>query len=843
MSGALRIAAVAILLAVRLAAPARADSPLTREPELLHFEQADYPAEALAGDLEASVLLELDVAADGTVSDARVVELVGLGFDEAALAAARRFVFRPAEADGAPVAVRIHFVYEFTIGREVVERPPPATGVIRGQLLLRGGRGPAAGVVVVVPEHGLQAVSGDHGRFELTAPVGEATVLVPASSFEEASAPVVVREGATDVTLYLRPDPYAEYRTVIAAAPVTTAPRTVLEVAEINKIPGTSGDALRAIQNLPGTARAALGSGMLVMRGSAPEDTAYRVDGMYIPQLYHFVGVTSVFSSDLLEDLAFSAGGFGVTHGNGTAGLVEVSLRGGRADRWGGYGDLNVFHASAFASGPVWEGGTLTLAARRTWIDAVLPAILPEPTFTRAPAYYDYQALLDTALGPRDSLRVFAFGSDDQVRLVLSEPSDDNPAMRGAIETHLLFHGVQARWVHELGRGDTLATSIQGTFQQYSGVVGPQIDYDVRVGRIAWREDLTLGRGDPFTVRVGLDSTADVYCATIRAMRPPREGGTIPPIGSTAMGETDEAGVILRGGVYLEGTASPHENLTLTAGARLDAYGGIWQAVKVDPRASLRWRVGETTALKAAVGLYHRRPDDDELYAFFGSRSLTPERSVQVSAGIEQTLYEGLSLDVQGFYKDLSSLVAANPDPAGEEPLVSAGTGRAFGGEVLLRQAAGQFIWGWVSYTLSRSEREDHPGAPTRLFDFDQTHVLTAVVSATLPWDLTLGVRYRYATGNPTTPVVGAVFDGDVGVHHGVLGPVNGARLPDFHQLDLRLDKRWLFEDWALTAYLEAQNLTNHANAEGMAWQHDYRRSEVVTGLPILPGFGLRGEL
>ena len=159
----------------------------------------------------------------------------------------------------------------------------------------------------------------------------------------------------------------------------------------------------------------------------------------------------------------------------------------------------------------------------------------------------------------------------------------------------------------------------------------------------------------------------------------------------------------------------------------------------------------------------------------------------------------------------------------------------------LTRYRFGSYVWGWVAYTLSRAERRDEPGEDFRLFDFDQTHILTVVASGKLPWGLELGIRFRYVTGNPETPVERAVFDADTGVYSPVYGAANTTRVPDFLQLDVRLDKEWLFDTWRLLTYIEIQNATNRMNPEGLRYNYDYSESDVVGGLPIIPGFGIKG--
>jgi hypothetical protein len=141
-----------------------------------------------------------------------------------------------------------------------------------------------------------------------------------------------------------------------------------------------------------------------------------------------------------------------------------------------------------------------------------------------------------------------------------------------------------------------------------------------------------------------------------------------------------------------------------------------------------------------------------------------------------------------------------------------------------------------------RSERKDGPHEDWRIADSDQTHILTILGQYKFNARWELGVRWRYVTGNPQTPVVGSVYDNDDDVYVPIYGATNSTREPAFHQLDVRLDKHWIFDDWILTAYLDVQNAYNRKNPEGVRYNYDYTQSDTVDGLPLIPSFGLRGE-
>src|SRR5262249_51957634 len=158
--------------------------------------------------------------------------------------------------------------------------------------------------------------------------------------------------------------------------------------------------------------------------------------------------------------------------------------------------------------------------------------------------------------------------------------------------------------------------------------------------------------------------------------------------------------------------------------------------------------------------------------------------------GVDLDPTSSLHIEVEGFYKELWDLVVRGEHP--DDPkLVNDGIGRVYGGELLIRQSLARNFFGWVSYTLSQSERRDHRDTAWRTFQFDQTHILTIIASYIFRRGYQLGLRFRYVTGNPYTPIVGAYYDGTLDRYAPLWGSVYSGRIDSFNQLDLRLDKAW----------------------------------------------------
>ncbi|MEO7034300.1 MAG: ligand-gated channel protein, partial [Polyangiaceae bacterium] len=176
------------------------------------------------------------------------------------------------------------------------------------------------------------------------------------------------------------------------------------------------------------------------------------------------------------------------------------------------------------------------------------------------------------------------------------------------------------------------------------------------------------------------------------------------------------------------------------------------------------------------------------------------------------------------------------------QALVNGGEGRSYGAQFLLRQELSHGFFGWVAYTILRSERKDAANAEYRLFDYDQTHVLTALASYDLGHGFDVGVRGRYATGYPRTPVVGSYFDSRTASYQPLLGAKNSIRIPDFVELDVRVSKRLKLKQSSLELYLDVQNVTNRDNPEEIAYSADYTQRRYIEGLPLLPVAGAKWE-
>jgi TonB family protein len=836
---------------------------VTKPPKLDHFVEAEYPAAAKAAGVTAQVVLSIDIAADGKVDNVGVVESGGPEFDAAAIAAAKQFVFEPAEVDGVPAPVKITYKYAFTIRTEKVKLGPQVN--FEGAVLDRFSKRPVAGVTVTIKDSGASAVTNDAGHFEFVdVPLGAHRVQLQAPNLvtvETEETLVAERKKSVKYLVEPREEGVDEERVVRASRVKKESFEVTIRTEEARRVPGTQGDTLKVVQNLPGVARAALGTGQIVVWGAAPQDTRVDVDGVEIPSLYHVGGYRSTVTSDLVRSIELVPGAYGADYGRGLGGLVKVETK-SLPEGTHGFIAADALDASAMLTashGPLRIG----VAGRYSYLDRVLEGVV-EPDigdFFPLPRYDDYQARAELSLRKDEMLTGTFLASDDHLRRTVSSL---DPGSVRTENTDGSFRRAMLRYARILPDGSSVVVTPSfgldhNHLDTSFGAVPTRLDTDTTVLglRAAWRRRALAS----LTLSVGLDAqgqSSDVSrFGSINL--PPREGDIFvfgQPPGDDVNADRWSAQLAdLAPFVFAEITLG---RLTLVPGLRIDGFAiqvsrltprvgatpGIGDARlewAADPRLAASFKLNDRVTLSVAGGIYHQSPQPEDLSAVFGTPTLGLERAMHATAGASISLTGTLHAEATAFYKALDDLILRSPapTPALANALVQSGVGRSMGVQLLLRQELFRHFFGWLSYSLSRSERKYDGDASYRLFDFDQTHVLTLVAS----WERRgwgVGTRFRYATGMPRTLVTGAFYDARDDVFQPILGVHNGIRIPAFYQLDLRFDRNFTFERFALDVYLDIQNVTYRENPEEIVYNYNYTARGYITGLPTLAVAGAR---
>ncbi|HVV82756.1 MAG TPA: TonB-dependent receptor [Kofleriaceae bacterium] len=865
--------------------PAPAPAPVvTSPPVLLQAVAPEYPPAALAAGKQADVPVRITIDADGVVTHVEVVTPVGDGFDEAAIAAAEQYVFQPAEIDGKPgpitVETTIHFVIDQAPEPPPPPPPPPGAGgaagapepgsegppnhggdvrrpvSIEGVVVERGTRNPVPGAIVSVADLGMDATADDQGRFFFHGVgAGPHTLLVVSDGHDRLERALAVTAGETvEVRLWVKPTGGSIYETVVEGArDQLEVTRRTLQHAQLTSVPGTFGDPVRVIQTLPGVARTPFGLGFLLIRGSNPDDSAVYIDGHQVPLLFHFLGGPSVLNPELLESIDLYPGGYPARFGRSHGGVVSVDTRAAKADGIHGSADVDLLDAGGYIRAPIGKHVAVAVAGRRSYLDAFLGLVLPEPAAGAqrvvVPVYWDGQARVDADLGREGKLSIFGIVSSDRLDVLETDPDEQTSL---DLNSAVNFRRLIAKYTRPVGRDWQLTLSpaygrdsvlfSSGQADASGPFTGATLIEDTLSYRMRLKGPLAKG--------LLLDTGLDI------ASRVTRYDLLVPDNSDIATADDidiDPSRLVrslelLGAAVHADLRWDVTDRLQLQPGLRFDGYVESGQVFgTVDPRLTVRYKLDDTRLLKAYAGVFHQPPQPEAVDARFGNPDLRTERGLHFGLGGEWHPDRLWSVDGEVYYVDRSHLVkfASSGDVEGDtvtpDNFLNIGIGHTYGLELLVRREISAHLFGWLSYTFSRSWQQNAPDKAWTLTAFDQMHNLNAVVSWKPGGGFELGARYQLSTGRPDTPVVGATFDADAGDYRGVSGGFREGRTPTFQQVDVRAERTWVFERWTLGLYLDIQNVFNADNVEAIQWDYRYRQSSPVTGIPFLPTIGIRG--
>lgn len=841
-------------------------------PKLVTPSEPIYPEEAKKAGVEGQVILKITVDVDGKVVAQEVETGAGYGFDEAALEASKGLGFEPAKfEDGTPFKASILYRYRFELAEEPIPEPQtPTIGVLEGSVLDAASDQPMAGVTVkAVGPSGdvLEVLTGPKGAFTFgEVPPGSYRVTITLTGYESVSVTENVKAGeelAAKYRLTAEVEDGVIEIVVRGEKPPREVTRRTIDKKEIERIPGTNGDALKSILSLPGVARPPAIAGILLVRGSAPQDTQVFVNGVFVPLVYHFGGLSSVVPTEMLEKIDFYPGNFSARYGRVMGGIVDVGLRSPRNDAFHGMVQLDLIDARAMVEGPIpWTDNKWTFAAagRRSWLDAWLGPVLEASGagVSQAPRYYDYQFMVERKWDT-GRFRTSFYGSDDGLELLLGEPAPGEPALSGNLGFSTAFQRAQIGYEHDITPEHNVETQLAFGRDVVSVGFG-SIFFDLESLSFIGRAEYTAKLAHNAKMHLGLDMWAGNTFINARLPAPNAPGQPQNQPFSTRQNiDVNQEVSFYRPAAYVEMELTPISRWQIVPGFRLD-YSKDTASFDASPRLNSRFAIFEEfpkTTLKGGIGAYHQPPQFQESVPPFGTKNISSNLALHYGLGVEQDITRQLEVSLEGFYKQLDNLVVNVPSLSGTlGGYQNIGTGNVGGMEVLVKYKADDRFFGWIAYTLSRSVRQNGPDDDEYHVLWDQTHVLTALGSYKFDGGWELGARFRLASGNLTTPTVcdvtssacdtsriNALYHGATGAYTPIrIGALNNERLPTFHALDIRIDKAWQFALWKFSMYLDVQNVYNSSSAEGVATNFDFTNRQFISGIPILPSIGLRGE-
>jgi hypothetical protein len=680
--------------------------------------------------------------------------------------------------------------------REVAPQPPapaPAAPVaveavrLAGRILARGTREPLAGASITVDAVPVTEAGAD-GRFEVELVPGRHRLQIQHPGFEPTDESLEVSRAMPERLYRLMPRQTGERYETTVAPPDARAHRLTLREEELTQVPGSFGDPFRVVESLPGVSQVTWPLAIYAIRGANPGNTGFFIDGVRIPALFHFALGPSVIHPFFLKQIDFYPGGYPVQYGRYTAGMVSAQTANPPTDRAHVSADVRLFDAGGMVVTPFDQGrGSVAVAGRLSYTGLIFSALRSDVDFN----YWDYQVRLEHRLGP-GKLTLFAFGSKDYLKVQQADPGKDIFATNNEDQfIDLSFHRLQLRWSGTLGGGEGSIGMLVGRDRSATllefvsplplsvGMVtaAPQLRY---THPLAWWGDVELG-GD-----------AEFQHFTPTSQIPDKVKD------QDLFHERD----VTQGGAYLGFTFRTRSRLVISPAMR---YELLWEQgvrrYEPSPRLNVRLRTWKDLWLKASLGRYAQLASlalQVPGFEAFGLKTYGPQWSRQGAVGAEAALPLALNLDINLYYQrfvltDLESIFNVDPQ---RPNIVERRDGEAYGVEVMIRRPLTERLSGWLAYTLSRSVRLIGFYQQRTASDWDQRHILNLVLGYRLRRGWSVGGRIHYNTGRPYP------------VYNEFTSRVDYQRLPSFFQLDWRVDKRFVFDRFVMSAYLELVNST-----------------------------------
>ena len=663
-------------------------------------------------------------------------------------------------------------------------------------------------------------------RFEATC-IGYVTTSSP-EYIVSASTPFIEIEMEEDANLLtavvVTPSPFR--RSI--ESPVSMR---VIGLQEIEKSPGANRDISRIVRAYPGVSFSPVGyRNDLIVRGGSPSENRFYMDGIEIPNINHFAtqgasgGPVSIVNADLVREITFYTGAFPANRSGALSSVLDFRLRDGNPDKQTFKATLGASEVSLSGSGLFNDRTTYLFSVRQSYLQLLFKALgLPF-----LPNFIDGQFKIKTRLTEHDELTVLALTGIDKMKLNTDEKGEDAEYLLSYLPTiHQETFTVGAVYRHYAGK------HTQSVTLSHNYLNNRNLKY--RNNDDSSEDNLTLRLRS-----VEQKTTALFENRTRLGQWTLKEGAEFTNSGYT--NNTDSPFSlyktslnIIGWGAFFSSDYSTRDNrFTLSAGIRVDGNNynrGMKQLWKqLSPRLSASYKLSEQWILNGSAGLYHQLPpytalgykNNDGTYL---NKALRYMRVMESSIGADWHLHDRIMISAEGFFKRYNRIPLSLQDNiplackgndygvVGNEPLASTADGRAYGLETMFRwQVSGRFNL-VSSFTLYKSEYRNHSGDDYIPSAWDNRFILNMSGTYNLPKRWSIGGKVSYIGGAPYTP-----YDEDKsslvqawdakGQPYYDYSLYNTGRLPDFAQLDVRVDKSFYFRRCMVGLYLDLQNVT-----------------------------------
>jgi hypothetical protein len=736
------------------------------------------------------------------------------------------------------------------------------TGNISGQVIDRDTKQEIVGAVVEVLNTSVYTSTDVDGNFTIE-------TLVPRTYNLKISASYYITTYKTDIAVSgghtvkviveLKLASYETEEVVVSSERLFDTPQDMktstnsLTAEEIRRAPGAVEDVNRMVQSLPGVTTATDSRNDLIVRGGSPVENFILVEGIEVPNINHFGtqgasgGPIGMINVDFLNDVTFSAGGFPAKYGDRLSSIMDVQYRNGDRNNFNGKLDIGIAGGGIILEGPIQaEKSSYLFSARKSYLDLILSST----GLTALPNYSNFNLKVTYELSDKHKLSLIGLGGIDKINFKGIDDEDDPFIEQTDFSGWQAVGGVVHKWL--VGNQTYLQTSF--STNQYQREVNvdsigkPTFNNESLDGEYVLRSDLSHRFSPTDLLEAGFSAKYLHNNNTLfRAQTIDIYGSVLPELNYSAVAES------YKFGPYIQYSKNLFGRLDLTAGLRYDYFGYLNDKSKIAPRASAGFYILDNLKLNATYGIYYQAPPLLWLVAYDQNKDLKQIKTEQFVTGIEYYPVNDLKISVEYFDKQYSDYpnsvlnpqvtyanAGAEYQTLGLEPLLPASDGYARGVEFFIQKKLTNSLYGMLNYSFSEIRFTSLDGIE-RPSSFDYGNVLTLILGYKITDNFEVSAKYRFMGGRPYTPLDEqasaqlnqTIYD---------FTRYNAVRYDDYQRLDIRVDYRFEMLGWALTTYLDFQNVLNIENVEQVIWNQKENKVDYVYQWKFLPAGGIKIE-
>lgn len=714
-------------------------------------------------------------------------------------------------------------------------------GSLRGTITDRRTGEPLVGASVLLLGTDTGAATDFDGRFRIAAiPAGIYTVRVQSVGYEAVNlTDIVIRsQRETELNATLTPSVVTGQEVVVTGGsyfqidPANPVSAVSFNPEELRRSPGSGQELARVISLIPGVVAKGEVSQDLMVRGGSPAENGFYIDNIPMPGVAHFQmpggqsnGPIGIVNTDLIEDVTFFTGGYSAAYGDRASAIGDVRYREGARNRFAGDLALSMGGAGLTLEGPILDGkGSVLVSGRRSYLDLIADAI----NTGGAPVYTDAQikAVWDVNRAHRLTL-LNIFGTsrftadEEQAREAGVNVSTD---ARYAQNTLGLNHRFVWSKTGFTNTSVSYSWKTDRSVNEYYETGLTDADIRIRNAYLALRSVSRYSLNPRVSVDFGVDARLergeyDYFVAGGAA----NGGGMRPDITRDLSLDGTVAGA------FATLTLNPVNALNLSLGLRADR-SDYNEATTLDPRVSATYALHPKWSVNAAWGWYSQLNDRFLMSQYAANRDLKAMRARHLMLGVDHLLTDDTKLTVEVFdksYRDMPELPAGTPGYAPlfvpdngfllyETPLRSTGTAWARGAELFIQKKLAVDFYGMASVAWFRTRYEGFDGVEYDR-DFD-TKFQTSLIGGWRPNDrFEVSARWSYVGSRPFTPIDPAASQAAEATVLD-LARINGARMPAYHSLYLRADRRYFLNRTNVVTFIEIWNTYARENVSGYFW-------------------------